>query len=437
MKKILYELFDYFDFRNNAIIALAIYFCLSFVFSDFNISILYGVILLFIYLMFEIIQFFLSKESKNIIFLMKKWKLFIIILFIVLLTSLNQFVIDYTKIYYILVFILSFLMIFFSNLVTIEQIHSLTKIFVIFSVLFSTVIFFYELFPKMYMQYIFPIISNSSQSYILRTTLEGYSVSFSGDISYTLNLISIGSCFLLVDSKGVKNQKMRVVLNVYFFLAILVSQRRTELLFFVITCCICILLKYKDNILRFSKNNKRILIYIMSFILLLIIGFTMYIFSLPMNYKSNSRVIQTFIDLKNGLDITNGRSALYLVALTIIKQHPFFGVGWMNYSKYAGITGNIHARNVHCIYLQLLCEIGVVLTLFVLYLFFKLLKQTYLLSKKDKYQYIPLSIQIYILLAGIIDNTLYYPYFWIIMMLISSIAFNKVRNEFIFEGDIY
>ena len=59
-------------------------------------------------------------------------------------------------------------------------------------------------------------------------------------------------------------------------------------------------------------------------------------------------------------DTTNGRIAMWGIALTMFSRHPIIGNGWYYYYYNAALWENAH---VHNIYIQLLTETGVVGTL--------------------------------------------------------------------------
>ena len=70
-------------------------------------------------------------------------------------------------------------------------------------------------------------------------------------------------------------------------------------------------------------------------------------------------VVYRFVETSESGDITMGREAQRLLALELFKEHSWLGMGWDGYKYYyEGITG--YQLNVHCVYVQLLCEAGII-----------------------------------------------------------------------------
>ena len=67
------------------------------------------------------------------------------------------------------------------------------------------------------------------------------------------------------------------------------------------------------------------------------------------------RIAQTFINLKQGADISTGRTELYDIAIEGFKNYPIFGIGVGNFSSLEGAYTATHNT-----YIQILCEQGVV-----------------------------------------------------------------------------
>lgn len=410
------------DFRKNSVLFLALYYCFSFIFSDFHIPASLGFLLLVIYMVFELIQFiFIDRENvlKQLNDNNKK-SIYIMLAIIICLSFLN-FKLDVTKIYYILIAITSVIIIFFAKKNDIKIINKLSLIFILMACFFSFLIIFYKLFPNLYSSIIFPLISKESVEYITRTTLQGYSVSVSGEISYTLDIIVIGLVFLVVNWKNLKiNKKLYYFIFLVLIIAIFLSQRRAELIGTLLILIIYFMMSSKKIIDIIKKNRKIIILLAIVFILIMV----SFIYFIPANFSTNNRLLQTIIDLKSGIDITNGRSALYRVAVNIFKENPIFGIGWMNFSQFANITGNIHVRNVHCIYLQLFTECGVLGGSIFIYLLFNDYYTNIKLAKSDNLIFINVMIETFILVVGLIENTIYTPYFWIVFMIIYFIRTN-------------
>lgn len=112
-----------------------------------------------------------------------------------------------------------------------------------------------------------------------------------------------------------------------------------------------------------------------------------------------------------------GRDRLRAIAFSLWKNHLWFGIGWDGY-KYRYLNTYGFLLNGHCVYLQLLCEVGIIGSA-PFYVFFMsclsrsilTLKKTTMDGNKDQKRIIGLSysvyIQIFFLLYCITGNPLY------------------------------
>lgn len=122
------------------------------------------------------------------------------------------------------------------------------------------------------------------------------------------------------------------------------------------------------------------------------------------------KIREGFNQLIEGRDFSSGRIYLYRNAWSEFIHHPFFGIGW---SRFSPQYGNL----VHNIYLQLLCEtgmIGFVLFIFpALHMYFRSCKLILRLNRegsdKDLFNYMIFSlyIQSEFLFISLFENNLY------------------------------
>lgn len=128
-----------------------------------------------------------------------------------------------------------------------------------------------------------------------------------------------------------------------------------------------------------------------------------------------------------GGDITNGRLTLYIEALEQFERYPIFGIGWeqfrYSYTRYT---------DVHNIYLQLLCETGIVgagvfIAAFITMIMYTIKKinilALYNITSQSKYLLLfSLFCQFFFLLYGFTGNPLYDYYILAVYFLGSAIA---------------
>lgn len=70
-------------------------------------------------------------------------------------------------------------------------------------------------------------------------------------------------------------------------------------------------------------------------------------------------VINRFVETAASGDIEKGRDALRATALALWKNNLWFGIGWDGFKYYYLLHGGEYV-NVHCVFIQLLCECGII-----------------------------------------------------------------------------
>jgi len=133
--------------------------------------------------------------------------------------------------------------------------------------------------------------------------------------------------------------------------------------------------------------------------------------------------IQRFGDAAESGDVTLGRTAFWTLAIEEFKKHPIFGIGWGEFQKI-----NPRGWHAHNIYVQILCETGIVgFSLYLIWflyflvtttsIFLKERKRIIVVSEKnEKWIITSFCIQAFFLLYGITGNPIYdkemfIPYF--------------------------
>lgn len=126
-----------------------------------------------------------------------------------------------------------------------------------------------------------------------------------------------------------------------------------------------------------------------------------------------------FVETANSGDITMGRIAFYIVAIEQFIKNPIFGIGWGGFkyvnTGYAGFRSGSYA-NAHNMYLQLLCETGILgFCLFMLLFWGVFTKSVKLLKKAKKCEDLisakrllyAMMLQLFVMLYGITGNPIY------------------------------
>lgn len=171
-------------------------------------------------------------------------------------------------------------------------------------------------------------------------------------------VIAIMVVFAQIDISKCKTREKFLI--VFLFAALLLTGKRAHLLFIVITLALCYLLPVRGR----EKMRRYWNIFLfLSVLCVLITTFWDYLITIPFF----SRLKETIQGLMIGEDVSSARNSLFSWALHLFKEDPLTGIGWNMYRT--TVVGNATMAtelDVHNIYLQLLCETGIIgFTLFV------------------------------------------------------------------------
>lgn len=148
-----------------------------------------------------------------------------------------------------------------------------------------------------------------------------------------------------------KREKLPIV---FMLAALLITGKRAHLLFIIITIVLCYLLPVKGK--EKMKRYWRIFLVAAVFCVVVVISWN-YLITIPFF----ARLEETFQGFLTGEDVTSARSSLSLWAIHLFKENPITGIGWNAYrSTVVGNATIVAELDTHNIYLQLLCETGVV-----------------------------------------------------------------------------
>ncbi|MBO5911879.1 MAG: O-antigen ligase family protein [Clostridia bacterium] len=413
-----------FDFTVFSAPVIAIYLALSFVFSDFGISAVIGAFLLCAWTGLCFLHFLFVKKGK--LELKAPHLLVLALNLFVFVNILRNFSLDRTLIYYVIILVSGSVLFWISSPPT-DRILSVTRYSVVgIALLFSVVNIIYTYFPKQVSKVAFSIITKTSISYNNRLAAEGYGFAFGEDVGYTAFIIAFG---LAIVWFSIKDKNLKTHLPMIFILAfgLFAVQRRGELIVCLVAITVVTFIKWlKSRKWKVSpiSNLKTIVAPILCVVLTLIVFNTVTIDSRYDYHQYLSSDLSQTEEVEGNVEnididkFGNGRMALWKIAIEGFSDKPILGNGWRSFKDMAPESGNIHAINAHNVYLQLLCETGVVGfciagTVFVWMLVLVLKKTSKTTDQKNCKYYL---LGIYIILAmlgqGVIDNSLYYPY-WI------------------------
>jgi hypothetical protein len=463
---------------------IAGYFALSFIFSDFSISAVFGAAVYFAFAAVCFVLFFVRKEWKE-----KKPQSVDILLLIFLLTVCfnicRNFTLDHTVLYYIIILGSSIILFWSCGTVPRKSITVAKGFLIGIALFFSIVNILYLFAPEIVTNAAFRLISQTSADYITRISWEGYGYAFGEDVGYTAEVIIMGIC-LLCTGMTVQNWMKRAPLLLIMSFALISVQRRGEFLVCIVVLVLVTvvgLIKRKQLKIIMEKPLRKLLIPIVTQGACIAVAFLLF-FSINTNSRfsaleqeliatSQATVVETTAvqeeffdqntdanadsqtgneqestgtetteteeastDLEQKLEqIGNGRLILWQLAWEGFLESPILGHGWGAYATIAPASGNTQVINAHCIYLQLLCETGIVGFLLVggvfvgfLLLILKKIKACTNWQRFCDYQ-VALFILLFILGDGLIDNSLYQTHWMMLLTVALMLVFHGAEPE--------
>lgn len=346
----------YTSFAEYLFFILTVFTCTYFVYRDFEIRMIYGYAVLGVIWMIHMLRRGYT-HKKMVLGSIKACFLFLCICIFVsfILPNANR---DGDAVAYVIAMILCAL-----YLVAAEPQEKETKL-VLYALLTTAVgvavyVIFFVIFEDLYWETVYKIVSPTQQEYLSYYVPKGYAITING-CTYTDYILMFGiaaACAFCMTKKKWDASKITLVLCVaVFFITILLVGRRGELLGAAATLVLFYILigNKKQRWVRFGFC-----------VGIAILAFGLIVLSLPLLKEIDVlyRYVLTFENLLSGSDITSGRTELYALAWSLFKEKPLFGIGLAQFENY--ITPEFHAihgadvRDVHCIYLQFLCECGI------------------------------------------------------------------------------
>lgn len=428
MKKILN-----FDYTAASAPIIAIYLSLSFVFSDFGISAVFGAFLLCLWTGICLLHFIFVKKGNMGKPQTAHW-LILAFNVLVFINILRNFSFDRTVIYYAIILAAGSVLFWISSPASPKALKIARYSVIAVALFFSAVNLLYAYFPQQVRSVAFEVMTKTSITYNNRMAYEGYGFAFGEEIGFTAHLTSFALALVWFDVTE-KNLKSHLPMLLLLAFGLISIQRRGELLVCVMAIIIVTTVKFVKNKKLSNKGNGIIALKtIATPALCIVLSFVVFStttagsrFDYRQYLSSNLSEMDENEDderlniYKSEIDIDkfgNGRIVLWNLALEGFAEKPIFGHGWRAFKDIAPSSGNIHATNAHNIYLQLLCETGIVgfAALGTVFVWFLILIIKKIIKTKDteecKYYFLGLYILLAMLGQGLIDNSIYLSY-WI------------------------
>lgn len=383
-----------------------------------------GVLFSILFMLFKL--FFSDNYTGNINLFIVPFGIYILIH--ILFSNINMYgkIIDFT------VYVLFILI----QLITIKQKQVLIKTFKVILFVGITNFFFvlYQYFlPEKYQEWILNRFAIWEQAYVIDL------ISYNFFFGITIQPAHLAGIFVLCiaicvfsDKVIIKNKYFNLFLVSFFIIGLISAAKRAHIVFGITSIVIVLIIFYLLNMHK--KYTKKIyLIIVFTIIISIVLSFmVLKFYSKVMIFRE---IIETFTGMFQGVDVSNGRGALYKVTVDYFYESPIIGNGWKFISDITrdGVFG--HAFHPHNIYLQLLSELGIIgFILFMGLVIWNLLNsfKIYQIIKNTKLislLYICIFYQIFFLLYGFTGN-LITDYNYLLMYSFFVLVSNSLSKVF-------
>ena len=269
--------------------------------------------------------------------------------------------------------------------------------------------------PGFYMEVIYPMMPDYSHLHLRSVFNLGYMPGLA--VHYSTNGMYLGVSLIVMACLFIFARKkiLPIIATVIVAIALFLTSKRA-LIVFPLIGILATYYMYNSN-KPLSRIGKTLIVLICA-----IIGFTIASIFIP----SISNFIYRFIETSADGDVTLGRFEQALLAIQQFSKNIFFGNGWDSFKYFHRSQFGVLV-NVHNIYLQLLCENGIIgsipffaffslsLYRFIRFFLFLRKRQTDLYPEAEFYLGYSIAMQIFFLLYGLTGNPLYdqqvfYPY---------------------------
>lgn len=225
---------------------------------------------------------------------------------------------------------------------------------------FCAFVLFFEVFDELFWVTLGPLLSDTAREYLLKVVPNGYGFNLGG-VAFTDYILFFGLANACGELLTHRRWNLRCTLaaaaGALALFVILIMGRRGELLAALAMCCIFFV--------ALGRGKHKV------YRLLILVGMAagavaLVFLCLPLLRQVDflRRYVTTLDNLLAGKDISAGRFDLYALAIEQFLRHPLFGIGWGRFADLVTpVFKELHGdtvADVHNIYLQFLCETGIV-----------------------------------------------------------------------------
>lgn len=431
------------DLKHIPLLTVLVLFIMTyFVYKDFDIRMLYGYAIIVGILFVHIVCTMYKSEFKVHCTLLEK--IYLVIPIVVLLNLCRKDVVkDYELVTHMIAMIIATSYLLILKIQKNEE-KIIFKIIVTGAMMFSVWEIIHFLIPA-FTDIWLPYLSKSSQKYNTRMLEKGFAFSIGGSLTYVDYIMMMGiavciSCYF-------KNRKKRELLKTLLFLFVMIIMGRRGELLSVILIFLILFLFFDSP----QKRKKHIIIGVG----VITTGIILFIVFMPVlkNVDFLYRYVLTFERIMSGEDFSSGRFELYSIAWSAFKRNPVFGIGWRNYRTLIPrdfkIEHGADVADVHNIYLQFLCETGILGAIFIIgglitiyFLTFHMMKRVKNLSAKEMLENKKIElqqllifsffIQSFFVFTGILDpvfSKLIFWFFYVLSVTFASHVYRELKNS--------
>lgn len=443
------KLVEKLDVSKYLLLILTVFICTFFIYKDFDIRMLYGYGILAVLIGIQCINCLCKKNLPKISLIEA------VFLVIVLTVGISFCRTDANRNGDLLVYIIAMLIsAAYLLLATPDrtQLQYVAKVVTISSLLFALFVLACTIHEDLFYNGYYPLLSEASKEYADKYIPRGYSPVLGGSCAYTDYVMMMGvgvfcGKFFSMKNDG-KTKKLLCLLAVAVLVVVIaVVGRRGELLGVAAVLVVMWILVAKDKKRRWIRTVSLVGVALVALVLLILL--------LPKLKEIDflRRYVMTIEKLLAGQDITSGRTELYAQAVKLFAANPVLGIGWGQFATY--VTPEFKAAhgqdvaNVHNIYLEFLCEVGIIGAIFIIVPMAYMLVQTInqferLISapmdspnRKMAIQIntLSLTIQLFFVLVGMLDPCFSKVIFWAMYALAAKLLSSALALEgFVIDG---
>ena len=220
----------------------------------------------------------------------------------------------------------------------------------------ATLWFYFD--TDFYMANIYPNFNSSQRAHLYEQVQKNHhAVGLANHYSQNGIYMAISLCasFALCFRKPGKNILQKVLLLSVAFFSLILTGKRGVLIFSVFAMLVSYIICKKGAL----ANKLVTVLFILSSIALVVYALSFYVEGVAAAFE---RITAMFSAQNETSDISNGRFKLYAIAWNFFKESPILGIGWREFSKEVVNFYNQDSvlRDAHNVFLQLLCETGIV-----------------------------------------------------------------------------